>query len=308
MLRKPLPSFHDCRWEWAPINHGWPSFKANYYANTEEYDAFNGVSFTGGKMAEKPLLPLIDYEKQFGAELSYGFCQRRIRDGSVWNVQRVGPFYSFGNFSWFQFTGLDVGEFTQLLLLHGEVAIIETFAGAVNRLGSGIAFPPIHIHHIHLSPQRECLSKSSCKLLNPAYVWFREQHGDFILANETELLPPCLAKYLNYPLELDRKFPAEVNDARAPNSPRLEFYMQLAFRWSSSRHYKPVSQLTFGALGERDDTRQLGHEAYWWVPTDQRIISIFESRFPHAAVLKQAYTGHVLFVRPHMHLKPLRKA
>ena len=309
MQRQPLPAFDDCAWKWALVEQGWPSFKANFYAATDAYNAFQGISLAGGKMASKPMQPRVNYLERFGSQLRYGFCRSAQAD-TFWHVQRVGPFFGTGNYSWFQFTGLDVAELQQIILQQRAVAVIETYAGAVDGGGRGIAYPPMHIHHIHIVPQTKCEAGSAvCGMLNPSYVWFREQHGDFLYAEQTELLPSPAAKYLSFPLELDGEAPAELNDARPAGSSPLAFYLQIALRWSAGRRYEPVSEVQFGALGRYDGSVQLGHESYWWVPTDVRLVCVVSSQLDSRhQLLRAAYRGRVLFVRPHMHSKPLKRA
>jgi len=170
----------------------------------------------------------------------------------------------------------------------------------------------LHVHHIHITPCMDCFPGdagygSSC---SPAYVWFREQHGDYCTPKHTELLPAQFTKLIRFSLELDRYGPAEINDARAPGSVPVEWYLQFAFRWSAAKNHTrtPLSLVMFGALGVHDASSQMNEEAYWWVPSDQRLVSIYESTLSTASIYKPAYKGKVLFVRPHMHLGPLRKA
>jgi len=66
---------------------------------------------------------------------------------------------------------------------------------------------------------------------------------------------------------------------------------------------KALSVIHFGGFGDTIQGvfpgSQAGREAYWWVPTDQKLIAYCVTNTP------VALGGRVLFVRPHQHLKPL---
>lgn len=80
-------------------------------------------------------------------------CSKAVGDGSSWSVTRIGPLVSVGGYDWWQFSWGDVFDFGAVVEARGAVRLLETFSGGVDGgSGAALGFPPIHIHHVHVTP------------------------------------------------------------------------------------------------------------------------------------------------------------
>jgi hypothetical protein len=162
----------------------------------------------------------------------------------------LGPFVSNGNFDWWQVGIRDLFRLDEVLKKHPEGVYFSTsFTGAVADSGEILGFPPIHMHHIHISPEPGVKKKLPDKIGLGGYIpnLVIEQHGDYECLQQEggvncffEKSPVGYVKEINRVLDLE----GEMNDARAPNSKPMTWWYQVAIRWhpKSVVHRGPVSQ------------------------------------------------------------------
>ena len=98
----------------------------HHYPSKGAYDSWRGTSFTPHNMHS--LAPQYQMRAPRSATaLPLLFEHRkRLPDGGVWHVRRVGPFVSRGGFDWWQMQARDVFGLREVLDTHGSVFIVET--------------------------------------------------------------------------------------------------------------------------------------------------------------------------------------
>ena len=172
-----------------------------------------------------------------------GRCRYPDSEGSEWRLERIGPFKSTGDYDWWQFGWDDTFRTNQILKEYPDgYYILNHFSGAVDKDGNIMEFPPIHVHHVHCSPgvtnpyranMKKCLLGEENKCAQ-AYKTIFEQHGDYQCNKRDggtrcllEDMPEGYAKMVKGPITIN----GELNDARAKDSPEIEWYYQAAIRW-----------------------------------------------------------------------------
>ena len=149
---RPLPRFDKCTWDsTSDLRTGWPSFSLNHYNSTLDYDRWVGTHWTQDTKfpSQSPYQRLIPREPL----LSLFSCLQEEADGSQWHVRRVGPLRSTGDFDWWQFSARDV--FNLSAAVENEpIFLLENYLGAVRGDGTPLGYPPIHPHHVHVTPQQ----------------------------------------------------------------------------------------------------------------------------------------------------------
>eukprot|EP00930_Biecheleria_cincta_P020400 TRINITY_DN15358_c0_g1_i2.p1 TRINITY_DN15358_c0_g1~~TRINITY_DN15358_c0_g1_i2.p1 ORF type:complete len:666 (+),score=35.24 TRINITY_DN15358_c0_g1_i2:83-2080(+) len=198
-----------------------------------------------------------------------GICRIPQQDGGEYVIQKVGPLVSTGNYDYWQFGWQDVWELQHVLKAHPKgIMFTESFIGAVDENGTVLGHPPIHIHHIHVTPQpgvrykedmQACVSGSN----HSACAWPNlviEQHGDY-QCMDGEGGTDCIfertadghAKVITSPLDLE----GESNDVRAPHSAPLRWWKLAVIRWHPlSPDLKPLGQHFFVGPGRIDPKDQ----------------------------------------------------
>ena len=306
---QPLPAFTACGWLELPVQEGWPSLVVRHFATHEAYDRFDGELLTPHSARSYPAAsPYLQFDVQPRGTpvLTYRSCRCAEADGSVWSIQRVGPITSRGGFDWHQMNGRDAFSLGSELEAHGSIYMLEHFMGTVSTNGTGIGYPPLHPHHIHLAPAESRLRYEyvGAAPANPLdfhrLLLVLDVHGDFMdcatpAACFTSMEPAGFARLVDVPLDLD----LEVNDARAADSPALTWYLQLALRWAAepvalATGLRPISQLTTLALSGDDHNplRQSDLEGYLWMPTHEPLLHWYTLSMPMEG-------GELLDVRPH---------
>jgi len=211
-----------------------------HYPSDPSYNVFDGHDLVKGSYPEE----VASLDGKPKAVLCVGAA---AKPGETWYVQRIGPFVSTGGNDWWQFAwndmfGLDGSLDAPSLLQQGPVAMTGHFTGPVSSSGDPIGLPPLHIHHIHLTPNTglswasdilECmLVGDACPDLAVIYahhgdrqrleadapatsgfVTFGEEYGEF-------------AKRLHGPISCT----GEINDLRPPQSEPIEWWYQSAIR------------------------------------------------------------------------------
>ena len=171
---KDIPTFSDCQWRQSSLQAGWPSLTITHYSSSDEYDRLRGYTLTphnNQKFLQSDLYwPLWNISEQPHARLTLSFCEARLPDGTVWHVQRFGPFSSTGGYDWWQMAGQDVGNLSATLSTHRQIYLVGNFMGGVTSDGRAIGYPPLHPHHIHVVPKNPDIRYGG------NYVF--EHHGD----------------------------------------------------------------------------------------------------------------------------------
>ena len=154
---------------------------------------------------------------------------------SQWFVQRVGPFVSRGGGTWTQVGVSDVLDFGRSgvwqQLQHPATRLLtELLLVPVDEDGTPIGYPPLHIHHWHLTPKWAMKYQFMHTVLAQA-------HGDSQCGKESggamcllEKLPAGFGFAVSGELSMD----ADIVDVRPSGSPPLEFYLEVAAQLNSS--------------------------------------------------------------------------
>lgn len=276
-----------------------PGLTMIYYPNSAAFHAYRGVDMVPMKHAElvgrwaknvKNWVPGQNGPHAQKTHMRRGSCEIPQPDGGGIHVQRLGPFTSTGNYDWWQVGWHDVWHMSKVLASRPEgVFFTVSFSGAVktegNMMGTPLGFPPIHVHHIHISPTPAL--KSKFQLNGVFYPNFAvEQHGDYqciqadggndCLFEETV---PGFAKTIDVPLDLE----GELNDVRAPGSTPMEWWYQVVLRWHPrSTQLKPLSQLFWQGPGVDNPADQLATLRVFPVRTDQPSMYWYSGRMPES--------------------------
>ena len=250
-----------CKFDFQPMSSALKDATLNFYPSTEAWASWKGTDLVpenkhlwpGGHNGKHKNHPT---KKEISSLVAD--CEVDNKDGSTWSIQRIGPFKSTGNYDWWQFAWADVLRFKNKLKIHPKgLYILETFMAGVDAQGRALDFPPIHVHHVHVGPGsravyrvdgRWCMfDAESCS--HPFHV-MAEQHGDYACLPEDdgpncylETQPAGYGKSLHSVMNIN----GEMNDVRAPNSPQLEWYFQVAAKWVPVTHFaaKPLKPLSF---------------------------------------------------------------
>mmetsp|Transcript_26911 Transcript_26911/g.43048 ORF Transcript_26911/g.43048 Transcript_26911/m.43048 type:complete len:715 (-) Transcript_26911:41-2185(-) len=239
----------------------------NYYPDSRTYEDYYGID----------MVPKRNWEYHSQGELLYPYMQTRLKkweignngprdqkntiklgeckvpqdDGGAWVVGRLGPFHSNGGYDWWQLGIRDVFRFSEVLKKHPEgVYFSVTFTGVVQEDGTILGYPPIHMHHIHVTPQPGVKKKLPKNISTYVVNLAMEQHGDYQCLPQDggvncffELTPNGNVKEIDRVMDLE----GELNDVRVPNSETLVWYYQYAIRWhpKSAGKHRPLSQTFF---------------------------------------------------------------
>ena len=235
-----------CEFEFQPMSSVLDGATFNFYPSTEDWATYKGTDL----VPENKHLYLRTGDYPWGRNFATNKdttvlaaeCDIENNDESTWSIQRIGPFKSTGNYDWWQFAWNDVLRFKEKLKsMPDGLYVLNHFAAPVNSDGDALDFPPIHIHHVHVSPGAHNsyrAANSRCaydaEMCSHPFHVLAEQHGDGVCLPEDggtdcylEDLPDGYGKMVRTPMTIT----SELNDARAPNSPELEWYFQIAARW-----------------------------------------------------------------------------
>jgi len=232
----------SCKFDFQPMSSVLKDATMMFYASTEDWANYEGIDLVpeNKHLYQIPLWNNLVTKK--GMDVLAADCEVDNDDGSTWSIQRVGPFKSTGNYDWWQFAWADVLRFKQKLKAHPEgLYVLEHFMAGVDTEGVALDFPPIHVHHNHINPGERAVYRVNGKWCmfdaehcSHPFNMMAEQHGDYACLPEEggadcylEEFPNGYAKKVTSPMN----FNGEMNDVRAPNSPQLEWYLQVAARW-----------------------------------------------------------------------------
>jgi len=273
------------------------------YLNDEDYINFRGLRLVPEKKDsvkrvayQDPFERIVPDEIGVNPRVMLTECESTFPE-FTWHVQRIGPFISNGNYSWHQFGWRDVGHLSRRLQSQPDLYIVDRFLKTVDESGKTLSNPPIHIHHLHVTPGqafgRFSWPRDMCKDTNhyqqdcyvPAY--FLEQHGEFecrsVDGGETCGLAPYPSGY-GFHVRKALDFEGELNDMRAPHSADLMWWLQIALKVSSGP-IKPLSNILITNAGLFDPNNQKTYEGYFMVPTDRPTVVWYSGRMPDSGRL-----------------------
>ena len=182
--------------------------------------------------------------------LSVQRCSITTSSGSEWRIARVGPFVSSGDFTWHTFKVVDPFDLGKEFPKDGKKSrlVRSRLASPVDpATGEALSYPPIHIHHWHLTPR---WAGGPNTVMHT--VW-AQAHGDS-QCDRSEGFTTCLLQTQpkGYALELldSLDMDADLVDARQPGSSQMEFYAEAAIELLPSNddgpERVPVQLLSLG--------------------------------------------------------------
>ena len=184
------------------------------------------------------------------SNLSVQRCSVKMPSGSEWRIVRAGPFTSSGDFTWHTFKVTDPFDLekdfgrdaAKSLLVRSRLASpVDTATG------EALPYPPIHIHHWHLTPR---WAGGQNTVMHT--VW-AQAHGDS-QCDRSEGFTNCLLQTQpnGFALELldSLDMDADLVDARRAGSGKIQFYAEAAIEIlpvdEDSLKRKPVQLLSIG--------------------------------------------------------------
>jgi len=191
--------------------------------------------------------------------LTHSSCEGQ--DG--WHYERVGPFQSQGGYDWWSVYWNDFGGFRQRLERGNLDGIIAHVSAPVDRRNRMISLPPIHVHHVHVTPSLglhnrielipECAFRGRHCLDASMLI---QHHGDAQCDDDGRY--DCMGddymggiKEVRAPLSVFGHF----NDVRPIGSDVMEWYYLIGVRVTeyesefAKTHWTPLSEHAFGQPG-----------------------------------------------------------
>jgi hypothetical protein len=168
--------------ETATAIHSKNTYDYNGYVSTdwipENKELYSRYGFWGRRY---------DYNTFPPKQIKAATCQiDNTIDNSKWDITRIGPFRTTGNYDWLQLGWDNLWDTKALLKKHNNgIYIIGQFFSPVYENGTRISFPPIHIHHMHVGPVpyvRQRTSQFACAVYNTSCFnphRILESHGDY---------------------------------------------------------------------------------------------------------------------------------
>jgi len=160
---------------------------------------------------------------------------------SSWTIDRMGPFYGKGGYGWYSAGWPDCGGFRELLA-GGQVWVTAFGFAPSDENGKPLGFPPLHIHHMHVSTSqsqgRFFGSKGTLPLFDRP---FTHLNVEFDIHGDRQCQPSrggtdCLIRGFprGFGVQVTRPMHTfyDVNDVRPLGSPDFKFYTEHAFRWT----------------------------------------------------------------------------
>lgn len=243
----------NCDWQYEKFSKKFGGASLQFYNSTEdwqEYRGYNMVPENAGSFSPKWMQVLHSEGRSwdtldtttYGSPVQAGRCAVPLEDGSTWVFNRIGPFRSTGNYDWWQFFWNDVFQAKGILEEYPDGIFVKaSVSGAVDTEGAHLSFPPIHIHHVHVSPGEigmfrqpfaECLLDGGARCSHFMHVVF-EQHGDDECYGDEGGANCFFEEFENYAklVTVPMSINAELNDVRPPSSPTLEWYYQVGMKY-----------------------------------------------------------------------------
>mmetsp|Transcript_105642 Transcript_105642/g.235861 ORF Transcript_105642/g.235861 Transcript_105642/m.235861 type:complete len:697 (+) Transcript_105642:1-2091(+) len=273
-------------WETFDQRKLWTTLR--WYANYSDFNSFRGYEFYPKRYLDYNSAYQVLFsdrssqgpKKMEGTTVGLRSCHIEVKDGSKWSVQKVGPFRSTGGYDWWQVSWSDLGQFTDILKEHPSgVYLLSTFFRPVNARGEDLGYPPIHIHHVHVSRVGRSIKFRNDYNADFQYAvseWLFEGHGDY-QCHDADGGMSCFyeeldgyGKLIDFPLHIEGEF----NDVRPVASEPMEWWIEVSFRWIpaskvSSSRTKPVSVHIFGGRGTNDFSIQQSLVLTWDMKFDQ---------------------------------------
>jgi len=168
------------------------------------------------------------------------------RQGEIWVIRRVGPYNTTG--------GAKEGEWhaTKFHENNGHRRwITGRFSGRVDANGKLFPSPPLHIHHEHYAYQETLPSYvRATKEMLGTYTASRiyALHGDNyfmdaeggVIGNAFKSYPEGYAKRMKKTYYFDNR----IGDIRPPGSPVLQWYTEIAYRFTLERPKNEILHMT----------------------------------------------------------------
>jgi len=261
-----------------------------HYADSESYDNFIGEFLSDHNREQFPAFRSLRTSHK---KLIYTFSQTTSRKGEFLNVQHVGPFNSTGGFDWWQFNGADAGQMSQVLEAYGKIFILGYTISAVDASDEMISFPPIYMHHAHVTPARPRLRFQGEPTYKANYVL--EKHGD--IAGDI-LEPRGYGRLVDFSLDFD----LELNDKRPSHAVPLTWLLRIGIRWTSGTHaLTPLSCMNILNAPSRpfDENHQMSIQGFFLTESYAKRVFWYSGQV-HAR-------GRLVYMRPHNHLPSLVK-
>lgn len=188
----------------------------------------------------------------------------KLDNGTVWLIQRVGPFHSVGGDMTHFISWEDPGHVGKRLQVDDRLCLNAYVARAVDEAGTPVGYPPIHMHHAHLNPdgnpylwafsfnmKQVIRAALAISYLNPwrplsamveggrvlADKRIDQMHGDMQCPDDMGGMNCTIHRLPSpYGICFTRSFftDAMLQDTRAPNSPVLNLWYETALRVSES--------------------------------------------------------------------------
>lgn len=272
--------WQSCEWDVRDFAQSAERGVAYWAEDTETFDAFRGhllarptVPMGVPFRLSEDLLPTLP-------TLTHATCTVEEKDEArrnVWHFEKVGPFVSTGGYDWWSVYWNDAGRFRARLgreetktetrkTTNTETPRITAHVStAVDEHGRALPLPPLHVHHVHLTPSLGLHNR--VELLPDCMLWGKDcldasmlvqHHGDAQCPGEngTSCLrddyPPGQAKQVHAPLSAFGHF----NDVRAPRSPALVWSYVIGLREerdereSEQERTDPLLPLSVHAFGQ----------------------------------------------------------
>lgn len=269
---------------------------AQWVPDTASWDRFQGQN-----LHTKPHPELI---ASADGHLKVGSCQVPTEKG-VWRVQRIGPFRSRGSYDWWRLAWSDVAGLAQLLQDGQPVGVRAHWMGPVDTNGHVLGLPPIHVHHVHVTPGAGGTPTCDAVTCTTSgrnccdYAMGIEHHGDFELPAGEGGNISFGTDYGKYTKQFHEKLfiTCELNDVRPRGADPIEWWYQVAFLidWKpqgASSHV--LSQHTFYSPGPLSITSRIGLTALLRNPANEDSFHWHTQRWPFSGTLVQA--------KPHTHM------
>eukprot|EP00729_Bicosta_minor_P021306 gene21306-33568_t len=131
-----------------------------------------------------------------------------------WSIEKIGPFTTTGDAD------------GKIIPGARAIYVVGSVLRAVGESGEVLAFPPLHIHHLHVNngPQDNYFD----------HFPFVEMHGDSACHTDqggmncsVRMLPPDTAFRIDTRMTAD----FDINDVRPKGSPALTWYLEVAVGW-----------------------------------------------------------------------------
>jgi len=184
-----------------------------------------------------------------------------------WQIFQIGPFVTSGGLDWNE---VEIDDVMFAVERNTSFFINAAWMAAVDPSGRPIEYPPLHTHHMHITSQLQSFSraatddgypsinaafvnKSATSQVFDEYTW--HVHGDSICPHGSGGTTCGLLSFPDGYGHLYKGYKklfynAEVNDQRAPDSPPMEWWMEVALRVSTADLVPVSKMLSSGVSGK----------------------------------------------------------